>query len=271
VGSLAYLSQTVPTSPGQAYLLSFWLANPVAGTPNQFVVNWNTNLSSTNTILSQTNLGAFNWTNEQFVVLAAGASSVLQFGFQDDPQYLGLDDVSLVLVSPPIAANAVLQRCQDCGAKVRWINLLAASSDPNNLPLTFNSAGPTSTNGGSVVASGNWIFYTPPPGFTNSDAFSYVIADSIGLQATGTVLITVPVDSEQSQNIVAIEDLGEGSVLIEFQGIPGRAYTIQYAETLQSPVWQTLGTSTANATGALGFTNTPATGSPAGFYRSTFP
>jgi subtilase family serine protease len=105
-GSLAYLSQTVPTSPGQAYLLSFWLSNPTGATPNQFLVNWNTNLSSTNTLLSQTNLGAFNWTNEQFVVIATSSSSVVQFGFRDDPQYLGLEDVSLIPIPTPVLTTA---------------------------------------------------------------------------------------------------------------------------------------------------------------------
>ncbi|MGA3181083.1 MAG: protease pro-enzyme activation domain-containing protein [Verrucomicrobiota bacterium] len=268
-GSLAYLSQTVSTTAGQAYLLSFWLSNPKAGTPNQFVVNWNTNLSSTNTILSQTNLGPFNWTNEQFIVTAAGTSSVLQFGFRDDPQYLGLDDVSLIPLQPPVAGNLVLQRGQNCGAKVRAASLLAGGSDPNNGALTLVSAGPASTNGGTVAVSGNWISYTPLPGFTNSDAFTYVIADSDGLQATGTVLINVPVNLAQSQNIVAIEDLGNNSSLIQFQGIAGRTYTIQYTESLQTPVWQTLGTSTADATGAFEFTDTAAGGSR--YYRSTNP
>jgi subtilase family serine protease len=108
VGSLAYLSQTVPTIPGQAYLLSFWLSNPSGGTPNQFVLNWNTNLSLTNTLLNQTNLGEFTWTNEQFVVIATGTNSILQFGFEDEPGFLALDDVSLISIPQPMLAAAAL-------------------------------------------------------------------------------------------------------------------------------------------------------------------
>ena len=270
-GSLAYLSQTVATTPGAAYLLSFWLSNPTAGTPNQFEVNWNTNLSSTNTLLSQTNLGPFNWTNEQFIVTATGASSVLQFGFRDDPRYLGLDDVSLVPLQPPVAANAVLQRGQSCGVKVRAATLLAGGSDPNNGVLTLVSAGPTSTNGGTVVVNGGWVFYSSASDSTNTDAFPYVIADSDGLQATGWVSITVPVDLSQSQNIVASNNLGNGASLIQFQGIPGYTYTIEYTESLQNPVWQPLGTSTADATGVFAFTDAPGSGSPPRFYRSSYP
>jgi hypothetical protein len=105
VGSLAHLSQTVPTSAGQAYLLSFWLANPTGFTPSQFLVNWITSPSRTNTLLNLTNLSAFAWTNEQFIVVSTGTSSVLQFGFRDDPASLGFDDVSLVAVPTPVLAT----------------------------------------------------------------------------------------------------------------------------------------------------------------------
>ena len=51
------------------------------------------------------------------------------------------------------------------------------------------SVSPTSAQGGTVATSGPWVFYTPPGGFTNSDSFTYVIADSGALQATGSVSI----------------------------------------------------------------------------------
>jgi len=98
-GSLAYLRQTVPTSAGQNYLLSLWLDNPNnshGATPNQFLIQWNGA-----TIFNRTNIPFTAWTNLQFFVTATGASTVLQFGFEDNPNYLGLDDVSLTPHSPP--------------------------------------------------------------------------------------------------------------------------------------------------------------------------
>ncbi|MGD1086476.1 MAG: Ig-like domain repeat protein, partial [Verrucomicrobiota bacterium] len=175
------------------------------------------------------------------------------------------------ILTPPVAASIVLQRETNSGAKVSVAALLANDADPDGGTLTLLSAGPTSTNGGTIAVTNNWIFYTPPPGSTNPDAFSYVIADSGGLQSTGTVSITIEVDLSQSQNIVAIEDLGNDASLVQFQGIPARAYSIQYTESLETPVWQTLGTSTADTTGAFEFTDAPPTGSPARFYRSTQP
>jgi hypothetical protein len=95
-GSLGYLSQTLPTSAGQRYLLSFWLDNPAIGTPNQFVVSWNGT-----TLFNALNLGAFAWTNMQFTVSATGTGTLLQFGFQNDINAFGLDDISVQPLSAP--------------------------------------------------------------------------------------------------------------------------------------------------------------------------
>jgi PKD repeat protein len=93
-GTLGYLSQTLATTAGKSYLLSFWL-NSQGGTPNEFLVSWNgTNL------IDQTNLGITGWTNLQFTVSATGAGTALEFGFRNDPIYFGLDDISVTTISP---------------------------------------------------------------------------------------------------------------------------------------------------------------------------
>lgn len=95
-GSLGYLSQTVPTVTGQAYLLSLWLYSPDGKYPNEFRVSWNSQV-----LFDQTNIGPIDWTNLAYVTQATGTTSVVQLGFRDDPSYLGLDDVSLLAVPLP--------------------------------------------------------------------------------------------------------------------------------------------------------------------------
>lgn len=98
-GSTGYLYQTLNTAPGQTYFLSLWLDNPSnsrGATPNQFLVIWNGA-----TIFNQSNIPFINWTNLQFVVTATSASTILEFGFEDTPAFLGLDDISLTPISPP--------------------------------------------------------------------------------------------------------------------------------------------------------------------------
>ena len=105
-GSFGTLSQTLLTVANQAYVLSVWFNSPnvtqVTGgavtnnTPNEFSVSWNGN-----PLFDQAYIGPLGWTNLQFIVAATGPSTVLQFGEQDDPWYLGLDDVSVTPIPYP--------------------------------------------------------------------------------------------------------------------------------------------------------------------------
>jgi hypothetical protein len=96
VGSPVYISQALATAPGQLYLLSCWVNNPEGATPNLFQATWNGTV-----IVNQTNITVTNWTNFQAAVLATGASAVLTFVIQDNPAYLGLDDISVVALQRP--------------------------------------------------------------------------------------------------------------------------------------------------------------------------
>jgi subtilase family serine protease len=98
-GKLAYVSQSLQTLPGQSYLLSFWLNNLYFSSPNQLVVNWNTNSTGTNTVFNRVNVPVIStWTNMLFVVTAASANSVLQFELENNYYngcYFGLDDIAV--------------------------------------------------------------------------------------------------------------------------------------------------------------------------------
>ena len=102
--TLGYLSQVLPTYAGQTYRLSLWVHNPsntLGATPNEFQIQW-----EGNTIFDRVNLPFGAWSNLQFTVTATMSGSQLQFGFQDDPYYLGLDDVSVKpIVAPHVAAG----------------------------------------------------------------------------------------------------------------------------------------------------------------------
>ena len=99
-GSLAYLSQTLPTRAGQPYMLSFWLQCSDLGggttTPNQFIAQWNGS-ALTNLV----NAGVFDWTRMDYVVVAAGTSTVLEFASRNDPGTFALDDVSVMPLPLP--------------------------------------------------------------------------------------------------------------------------------------------------------------------------
>ncbi len=150
-GKLAYISQSLPTVQGQSYLLSFWLNNLSGATPNQLVVNWNTNSTVTNTIFNQINMPAINnWSNFLFVVTAATTNSVLQFGLENDNYYLGLDDISVQPAPAPTfrtvsAANNLIQ--------FTWNSLAGLAYQ---IQYSTNLAGAGWLNLGSSVTATNY-------------------------------------------------------------------------------------------------------------------
>ena len=175
-----------------------------------------------------------------------------------------------VINSAPVAGSNTLQRYSATGTKGRVTTLLANDTDPDGDTITLSAVAATSAQGGTVAASNGWVFYRPPAGFTNADSFAYVITDG-SLQAIGSVAVTIITDTNPASNIELSQDLGNGSFLTDFLGIPGRTYSIQYTTNLTNPDWQTLGTATADASGLFEFTDSPATNSPPRFFRSTYP
>jgi uncharacterized repeat protein (TIGR03803 family) len=123
--ALGYLFQPLATIAGARYTLSLWLDSPDGQTPNEFLVSWNGI-----TLFDETNLPVIGWTNMQFVVTASGTSTVLQFGFRDDPSYLGLDDISVMPYSttrPP----AILSAPQIAAGKTNFTFLLSGPCGSN--------------------------------------------------------------------------------------------------------------------------------------------
>jgi len=159
-GSLGYISQTLATAAGQLYLLSLWLYCNGA-TPNEFLVDWDGT-----TLFDHAHIANLGWTNLQFMVSASSANTLLEFGFLDGPSFLGLDDISVVPVVPPvfqviIASGGIVH--------LTWSALPGASYQvqyTTNLLLTnwLNLGSPiTATNSTAtiqdVVAPGGQRFY----------------------------------------------------------------------------------------------------------------
>jgi hypothetical protein len=118
-GAIGYISQSIPTVTGQSYVLSFWLMNATNGTTEKFLVNWNTNSATTNTIYNLLNPPAFDWSNLVLYVTATSTNTTLQFGGRNDPNLFGLDDVTLISIPPP--------------------NPRISKASPNAVSLTWNS------------------------------------------------------------------------------------------------------------------------------------
>ena len=259
-------SSANPSLPGAPviFTLALTVGAPGAGTPTGNVHFTIDGADAGTTALS--GAGAATITNS---TLSVGRHSVVA-GYAGDSNFIGTTNSlgSQQLVnSPPVAGTDTIDRYPIGGAKTRIVDLLTNDFDTDGDAVTFVSAGPLSVNGGQVTQSGGWIFYAPAAGFTNTDSFTYTISDTFGATAAGTVLVNIKSNTLPSPNLIIV-NLGNGSYLIGFDGIPGVTYAIQYADSAQNPVWLPLGSATADAFGSFQFIDTPPPASPQRLYRS---
>ena len=123
----AHLSQDLATTPGQTYLLSFWLVNPTGSSGSlyeQFQVNWNGT-----TVTNLDNPSSFVWQNMSFVLTATGAVTTLEFVVRNDPDYFGLDDVSVTPVFAPSLSAQPTNLVVDSRGNAAF-SAVAAGTDP---------------------------------------------------------------------------------------------------------------------------------------------
>ena len=180
VGSLGYVSQTLSTTSGTSYLLSFWLDSPGGLADNEFLVSW-----GGTTPFDGTNIPATGWTNLQFAVTATGTSTVLQFGFRDNPGYLGLDDISVVasLASPIITWSNPAPITYGTALSSNQLNATA------NVPGSF---GYNPTNGAVLNAGTNMLSVVFMPTDTNDYRSVTDTVSLIVLKATPLVTWPAP-------------------------------------------------------------------------------
>ena len=92
----------------------------------------------------------------------------------------------------PVAAQDSLATTTDSAVSFTSAFLLLNDSDPDGDPVTVASVAATSTRAGTIASTspGSWT-YTPAPGVSGDDSFTYVIGDGRGGSATGTVNVAV--------------------------------------------------------------------------------
>lgn len=260
-------SSANPSAPGQPLLFTVALQAlaPGQGVPSG-LVRW---------VIDGTNVG-------EPLVLTGGQSAfsppALAHGlhrvvaeYAGDGSFTGSTNLltagQLVNTLPVAGADSVF--CHPAlTVKVAIASLLANDSDADGDPLTFVGCNASSANGGMVTLEGGWLFYTPPPGVTQSDRLTYTISDGYGTPVVGTVTIVISNEGASSLNL-AVVALGNGSFWLVGDGLPGCTYRIQFNTDLATPNWQPLGTATANLFGTFALTDTP--GAPRRFYRAVWP
>ena len=182
------------------------------------------------------------------------------------------NDAVVTTNRPPVPGVVSAERHPTQSVKIPVATITGAATDPDagdTISLVSVGNGPN----GTAQILGGFVLYQPTSFFESTHSFSYVIQDNHGAQANGNVTVTVKVDNALSMNISKISVRGDGSVAVDFAGIPGFTYGLQYTPTLADPVtWTTLGPVTADQFGAgHAVDGPPPTGMTSGFYRLVYP
>ena len=170
--------------------------------------------------------------------------------------------------APPVALNKGGATSTTIPFTISKTKLLLGATDPEGDPLTVVSVSATSTNGGAVVLGSTLATYTPLPGFTGVDRFTYTIGDGHGNLASAIVEVLVASGNLPSLNQMAVDTV-PGGVRVRFAGIPGFNYQIQRATAVNGP-WTTLTTQAAPLHGIIEYLDTNPPGGSA-FYRTAKP
>jgi len=257
-----------PSPPGEAvtFSLSLSAVAPGAGTPTG-TVQFEVDGAAAGAPVSLSG-GTASYTTAN---LAHGSHTVAG-QYAGDGNFLGttgLLSAPQVIDSPPVAGPVTLYRGPGSGVQVTIANLLTNVSALAGDTVTLVGVSAASANGGAVTTNNGWVFYTPAAGFTNTDTFTYLVTDGWTPAVAGTVTVDITVDTEPSRNL-AITTLGNSSIEIGGQGLPGRTYIIQYTtNALPTTSWLTLGTVTADSSGAFVLVDANVSGLQ--FYRAIYP
>jgi hypothetical protein len=101
VGSYNIISQTIATTVGDTYNISFALENS-GGPYSEAFVDWDGAQ-----VWDVQPSGTFGWNILGWNEVATSASTTISFGFEQDPSYFNLDDTSVVDITPhPLVAPA---------------------------------------------------------------------------------------------------------------------------------------------------------------------
>ncbi len=171
--------------------------------------------------------------------------------------------------TPPRAIPNSVGRLADESAKISAIKIVLNDSDADGDFLTVTAVSPTSAHGADVALIWPWIYYLPPPGFNDTDTFSYTISDGFGGTATALIQVLIEPPTIGTLNIVSIETLADGTRRIRFAGVPSFTYHVEASSDLTAWTW--LGDVMAGANGLFEFIDSEAPLFPIRYYRSTWP
>ncbi len=177
----------------------------------------------------------------------------------------------------PLVANTVIvTRRPGIPLKIRISELLTNAPDANGATVALTGVSSLSTNSVTVRTNPIFIFYDLPPRNTYPiDSFNYMVTDSSGATATGTIIVVLdsnvskpPGISLQIPPYITSIQLLNSVPLLTCAGTPGATYYIQATTSLTPPIqWTVVSTNVAGTNGQFQFMDSGCSNYPPRFYR----
>jgi hypothetical protein len=258
--TLATLSQSFDTVPGEEYQLSFWVDNPTNGTAQEFYANWITN-GVADTVFSLVNPPILGWSNVVVVVTAGSTNTTLQFAAQNPTGGFGLDDITVDPLSPPIFTSQPTNLTLYVGGAAV---LSGAVKGPGTMTYQWLEGGVALTDGGNISGSASQTLTISPAYNTNSGSYALVVTNNYGSVTSSVAGLTVLIPPA----ISSVSISPGGGFNLSLSGTPGRTYVLEAATNLVAPIrWYPVATNVLNTNGSWLFTDSSATNQPLQFYR----
>ncbi len=223
-------------TPAGSSILPGASANPVAHlSPVTFTANMTPSTLS-GTVLFLTNGVVFNSQTLSGGAATSTSTAVLPRGTNTiTAQYSGNANYSpstntlneVVTNNPPTANTALYYRLVGYPLTIVITNLATNWNDLDGDTMTLAGVSSPSTNGATVTYDSTKIYYSDSNNVT--DRFGYTISDGQGGTNNGVVSVLL------AQQTVSDVTVSNGSVTLDFMGIPGSTYWVMAATNLTPP------------------------------------
>jgi parallel beta-helix repeat protein len=242
IGSDGTLSQTITTTAGNTYTLSFWLRNEGAG-DNDFTASWNGQ-----TLLSLTNATQFGYKQYTYTVTAGGTASTIKFSAANGPSQWDLDNVSITgggtVVTPPNTPPTITKITESPATGALSVGKTVALTLAFNENVTVTGGKPTLTlndGGTATYASGSG---------TNALTFTYTVAAGQNAASLAATAVNLPTgvtikDSAGSAASLSLSGLTQSGPRIDTAASAAPAIS---GDTVSGNVVKLNGTAEANST-----------------------
>ncbi len=198
-------------------------------------------------------------------------SHVITAEYAGDANFFGSTNTlspNQVINRPPLATNDVLTAYRNVATNVAATVLKANDADPDGDVFNVTSVSALSAQGGTVTLVSGTVTYTPLLNYIGADSFTYVITDSFGATANGTVNVTVLNPTNRISNI---QKLGDGNFRLTVEGTPGLTYVMRAVTNVEATNWVSISTNVCGVGGTFTVDDLKATNFVRRFYRSMLP